>query len=114
MRRLFEIGGVVAAGVLIAFGIVALVMGINGHNTVGNSITQEQITGSPDMTPAAIAPAVKEIQASQAKLAALAKQNGMQFTATEVTAPTGSVAGELVNNGDRARTFAQYMRIHTL
>ena len=114
MRKLFELGGVVAAAVLIAFGITALVMGVNGHDTVGSTIKQEQITGTPDMTPAGIAPAVKEIQASQAKLAALAKKAGVPFTPTEVSAPSGSVAGKLVNSGDRARTFAGYMRIHAL
>ena len=42
--------------VLVAFGVAALVMGINGHDTVGNNLKQEQITGTADMTPAAIAP----------------------------------------------------------
>jgi hypothetical protein len=36
MRKVFEIGGVVAAAVLIAFGIVAIVMGFNGRSTVTN------------------------------------------------------------------------------
>ena len=43
MRKLFEIGGVVAAAVLIAFGIGAVVMGVDGKNTVKNNLAQEQI-----------------------------------------------------------------------
>src|SRR5581483_1778567 len=54
MRRLLEIGGLVAGVVLVAFGIASLVIGINGHSTVNDSIKQEKIVGSPDMTPAAI------------------------------------------------------------
>ena len=54
MRKAFELGGVIAAAVLIAFGIAAIVMGFNGKSTVNSSLKQEQITGTPDMTPAAI------------------------------------------------------------
>jgi hypothetical protein len=114
MRKAFEIGGVLAAIVLIAFGVVALIMGLNGHNTVGNNLKQEQITGTPDMTPTGIAPEVKAIQTAQAQLAAKFKAAGVPFTPTKVVAPTNSVAGKLVDSGDRARTFAQYMRIHAL
>lgn len=49
MRKLFEIGGVVAGAVLIIFGIAAIYMGIDGRSTVRESIKQEQITfGSAD------------------------------------------------------------------
>ncbi len=44
MRKLLEIGGFVAAAVLIAFGVVTIVMGVNGRNTVASSLTTEQIT----------------------------------------------------------------------
>ena len=53
MRKVFEIGGLVAGAVLIVFGVVAIVMGVNGRSTVNSSIKGEQIVGSPDMTPAA-------------------------------------------------------------
>src|SRR5207245_3888975 len=43
LRKLFEIGGFVAAAVLIAFGIAAIVMGFNGRNTVSSSLKQEYI-----------------------------------------------------------------------
>ena len=52
MRRAFEIGGLAAAAILIAFGAVAIYMGVNGHSTVRSSIKQEKIVGSGDMTPA--------------------------------------------------------------
>ena len=43
MRKPFEIGGVIAGAVLIAFGAVAIYMGADGRSTVRNSIDQEQI-----------------------------------------------------------------------
>ena len=98
MRKVFEIGGIVAAAVLIAFGIAAIVMGVNGHSTVQNSLKLEQIVGSPDMTPAAIK--------AEAKKAGLNVAN--------ISFPTLAVAGKAINSGDRARAFAGYMRIHAL
>jgi hypothetical protein len=98
MRKLFEIGGLVAAVVLIGFGIGAVVMGISGGNTVKDSLKLEQITGTPDMTPSAI-------KAEAAKA-------GLDVKA--ITFPTKSVANLPINTGERARTFAEYMRIHTL
>src|SRR5215470_15116256 len=43
-RRIWEIGGFVAGGVLILFGVVALFMGANGLNTTRDSIKAEGIT----------------------------------------------------------------------
>jgi hypothetical protein len=43
MRRFWEIGGFVAGAVLIIFGIVAIVLGVNGYNTVRDSLADEQI-----------------------------------------------------------------------
>ncbi|MFN0155960.1 MAG: hypothetical protein ACKVUT_16430 [Gaiella sp.] len=42
-RRTLEIGGIVAGLILVAFGIAALFMGINGRNTVRDSIKAEGI-----------------------------------------------------------------------
>ena len=97
MRKFFEIGGLVAAVVLIAFGATAIVMGVNGRSTVQDSLKLEQITGSPDMTPSAIA--------------AEAKKAGLPAS---ISLPTTDVAGKPIDTGDRARAFASYMRIHTL
>ena len=98
MRKLFEIGGLVAAAILIVFGVVAIVMGVNGRSTVASELKQQQITGTPDMTPALIK--------SEAVKAGLDIRT--------ISLPTKSVAGLAINSGDRARTFAGYMRIHAL
>jgi hypothetical protein len=98
MRKLFEIGGLVAAAVLIVFGVVAIVMGVTGRSTVASELKQQQITGTPDMTPALIK--------SEAVKAGL--------DISKISLPTKSVAGLPINSGDRARTFAGYMRIHAL
>ena len=113
MRKFFEIGGVVAAAVLIAFGIAAIVMGFNGKSTVNDSLKQEQIVGSPDMTPTAIAGEVKAAQAAQTKLVSQLRDSGAKITPTKIETPTCSVANVSVNDGTKARCFAQYMRIHT-
>jgi hypothetical protein len=48
-RRILEIGGLIAGVVLIAFGIAAIYMGVDGRSTVRDSIKQEQIFfGSTD------------------------------------------------------------------
>jgi hypothetical protein len=96
VRTLFEWGGFAAGAVLVAFGIVAIVMGFSGRSTVADSLKQEKIVGSADMTPALIA---KE-----------AKEAGV----TGVDLPTVAVAGKAIDSGPRARAFASYMRIHAL
>jgi hypothetical protein len=93
---LLEWGGFAAGAVLIAFGVVAIVMGFSGRSTVADSLKQENIVGTPDMTPALIA---KE-----------AKQAGLKG----VDLPTVAVAGKAIDSGPRARAFASYMRIHAL
>lgn len=95
-RKLFEWGGFAAGAVLITFGVVAIVMGFSGRGTVADSLKQERIVGSADMTPALIA---KE-----------AKEAGL----TGVDLPTVAIAGKAIDSGPRARAFASYMRIHTL
>jgi putative Mn2+ efflux pump MntP len=97
MRKFLEIGGFVAAAILIAFGVVAIVMGVNGRSTVNSSLKQEQIVGSPDMTPTAI----------------LAEAQKAGLTKSQIQIPSKSVANVKITNGDLARTFAGYMRIHT-
>jgi hypothetical protein len=97
VRKVFEIGGIVAAVVLIALGVVAVVMGFNGRSTVQDGLKNEFIVGSPDMTPEAIA-----TEARQAKLP------------SSIALPTCNVANEPIDNGTEARCFAEYMRIHAL
>jgi hypothetical protein len=97
IRKLFEWGGFAAGAVLIAFGVVAIIMGFSGRSTVTDSLKQEKIVGSTDMTPALIA---KEVKAA-----------GLTNVANM---PTVAVAGKAINTGPRARAFASYMRIHAL
>ncbi|HET7745179.1 MAG TPA: hypothetical protein VFK76_10605 [Gaiellaceae bacterium] len=51
-RRIWEIGGFIAGGVLILFGIVAIFMGVNGFTTVRDSIKQEGIFFGQSSDPA--------------------------------------------------------------
>jgi len=95
-RKLLKWGGFGAGAVLVAFGVVAIIMGFSGRATVADSLKLEKIVGSADMTPALIA---KE-----------AKDAGL----VGVDLPTVAVAGESINSGPRARAFASYMRIHAL
>ena len=96
MSRLFVLGGIIASVVLIAFGIGCIVVGITGRSDVSDKLKQESITGTPDMTPKAIAVAAKDA--------------GL----TNVELPSCSVAGEAVDSGSKAKCFAEYMRIHAL
>jgi len=43
VRKLFVIGGVVAGIVLVAFGVAAIYMGVDGRSTVRDSLKQEKI-----------------------------------------------------------------------
>jgi len=94
--KLFRYGGVAASVILIVFGIASIAIGAAGRNTVRDNLRAEQITGTPDMTPKAI------------------KAEGTAAGLKNVDYPTCSVAGKSVDNGSRARCFAQYMRVHAL
>lgn len=89
-------GGIAASIVLIAFGIGSMIIGIDGRNTVRDNLALEQIKGTPDMNPTAIAAAAKEA--------------GLK----NVDLPSCTVADQSVDNGSRAKCFASYMRIHAL
>ena len=96
-RRLWEIGGLVSGAVLILFGVVALYLGINGYQTIGDELGKEQIVGGSDMAPAEIQQAASEA--------------GLPET---IELPTCDVVDEPIDTGGEARCFAQYMRIHAL
>jgi hypothetical protein len=95
MSRPFRLGGIIAGLVLIAFGAGAIVIGIAGRSEVNDTISQEQIVGSPDMNPALIAVAAKD-------------------AGLTVALPTCDVAGKAITNGNDAKCFSEYMRIHAL
>ncbi len=96
-RRILELGGLIAAVVLIAFGAGAIVMSVKGRDVVHSELSQQKIVGAADMTPSATA--------VEAKSAGLPK---------DITLPTCNVAGKTVDNGATARCFASYMRVHAL
>ena len=97
-RRVFEYGGIAAAVILIAFGIASVVIGINGRSTVHNSLAEQKVVGTPDMTPAGI-----KAEAEKAKL-----------DVSKLSIPSCTVANKAVASGSDARCFAQYMTIHAL
>ena len=96
-KRIFQWGGVAASVVLMAFGIGAVVIGVQGRSEVQDKLAQEHIVGTPDMTPALIKQA-----AQQANLPA------------SIELPTCSVADQAIDTGAEAKCFAAYMRIHAL
>jgi hypothetical protein len=96
MRKVLEFGGLVAGLVLIVFGVVAIMMGVNGQSTVSNSLKDQKIVGTPDMSPAGISAAVK--------------QAGLK----NVSIPSCNVANQAITSGSKARCFAEYMQIHAL
>jgi hypothetical protein len=95
-RRILEFGGIAAGVLMIAFGIGALVLGLNARSTVGTELTREFIVGSPDMKPSEIEKAVKEAGLSN------------------VPIPSCDVADKEIKTGTDAHCFAQYMRILAL
>ena len=97
MRKVFEIGGIVAAAVLIAFGIGALVLGISGRSDVRDSLRAgtDRRLGRHDA----------RRDRCRGERSRVARNDEL---------PTVDIAGKAIDNGDRARAFASYMRIHAL
>lgn len=95
MNRTFALGGVIASIILIAIGIGSVVIGTGGRSDVRDQIKLEKISGTPDMTPALTEKAVAE-------------------AGLEVKIPDCSVADEPIDDGTKAKCFAEYLRIHAL
>jgi hypothetical protein len=91
------LGGVLACVVLVGAGIAYIAIGISGRNEINHSVAREQIVGTPDMTPAAI----------REEIAKAGLKNVPDI-------PTCTVANQPITNGDDAKCFASYMRIHAL
>jgi hypothetical protein len=96
MKKVFEVGGFIAGGLLVLFGVIVIALGVSGRSTVQSNLSQEKIVGSDDMSPALI------------------KESAAAAGLTDVSLPTCSVAGKSIDTGGEARCFAQYMRIHAL
>jgi hypothetical protein len=91
----FSLGGIVASIILIAFGLGAIIVGAVGRSDVTQQIEQEQITGSPDMSPEGIRAGIEEAD-------------------LDVEVPSCDVADEPIDSGAEAKCFAEYLRIHAL
>lgn len=98
MRKYLELGGALAAVVLIGFGIAAIVLGANGINEVSRGLKQQHITGTPNMSPA--------VETENVKAA------GLDVASVEM--PSCKVVGKAITNGVDARCFAEYMRVDAL
>jgi hypothetical protein len=96
VHRTLSLGGILAAVVLILMGLGSIVVGSMGRAEVSDTLKQERITGTPDMTPELTRAAIEEA--------------GLEG----VEAPDCSVAGEPIESGADAKCFAEYMRIHAL
>jgi hypothetical protein len=98
-RKWLEYGGIASGVVLIAFGIGAIGLSINGHRTVVNSLKAEKIgaEATKGMNPTQIA--------EDAKAAGLPES---------IELPTCNVDGAEIDTSNEARCFAEYMRIHAL
>jgi hypothetical protein len=91
---LLEWGGVAAGAVLIAFGIAAIVMGVNGRSEVRSSLAQENIVGTPDST----IPGQKVDTGSEAKaFADTMREHTLEATGGQTYAEMGRFLDE---NGD--------------
>lgn len=95
MKKALDIGGILASIILVAFGIGAIVLGADGRSTVKDSLAQEHIVGTPDMSPDGI-------------------KAGIEEAGLDVAVPSCDVAEKNIDTGDRARCFAEYLRIHAL
>ena len=95
MSRLYVYAGIAASVVMIGIGIGAIVVGASGRSEVQDKIQDEKIVGTPDMNPDDTEAAVQE-------------------AGIETDIPDCTVADEDVDDGDTAKCFAEYMRIHAL
>lgn len=97
MNRVFTIGGVIASIILIVAGIGTIVVAASGQSDVRDKIEQENIVGTPDMNPDDTRAAVEEAGLTDV-----------------IDIPSCDVAEKAVDSGDRAKCFAEYMRVHAL
>ena len=83
-RKLFEYGGWIAGVVLIAFGVVAIFMGVNGRTEVRDALAAQRITATPDaaeLTGGALQPGEEIRTGAQAKeFATIMEQHALEST----------------------------------
>jgi hypothetical protein len=90
-RKIFWIGGLAAGALLIVLGAIWIWQGATARDEVHDTISREQIVGTPDMSPATFEGEVEG-----------------------VAIPDCDVADEPITTGAEARCFADWMRVHAL
>jgi hypothetical protein len=88
---MFWLGGMAAGVLLVVLGAIWIWQGASARSEVHDTISREQIVGTPDMSPATFKGEVAGIQT-----------------------PSCDVAGKKIDNGSDARCFADWMRVHAL
>jgi hypothetical protein len=91
MRKFFQYGGIVASVVLIAFGIGAIYMGIDGRNQVRSDLAAEKIVGTDDSTiPGQLVDTGSEAQA----FAAVIRKHTLEATGGQTYSEMGRYIGK--------------------
>jgi len=91
LRRMFWVGGMAAGVLLVVLGAIWIWQGASARGEVHDTISREQIVGSPDMSPATF-----------------------EGETEGIDIPSCDVAGEEIDTGEEARCFADWMRVHAL
>lgn len=113
MKRVIEVGGYAAALVLVAFGIAALVIGVNGRSEVRENLKREMIFGGADMYrggEGSIDAAIVEAGLDPATI----DLPDCDVYDPEKATTDPDYGGEPIDDGASAKCFASYMRIHAL
>jgi hypothetical protein len=91
MRKLYQYGGIAASIVLIAFGIGAIYMGVDGRSMVRSDLAREQIVGTDDST----IPGQKVDTGSEAQaFAAVIRKHTLEATGGQTYAQMGRFIGK--------------------
>jgi hypothetical protein len=88
---MFWFGGLAAGVLLIVLGVIWIWQGASARSEVHDTISREQIVGSPDMSPETFEGEVEGVEI-----------------------PSCDVADEEIDTGAEARCFADWMRVHAL
>jgi len=91
VRKLFWVGGMAAGVLLVVLGAIWIWQGASARSEVHKTISREQITGTPDMSPATFKGEVAGVET-----------------------PSCNVADQKIDTGSEARCFADWMRVHAL
>jgi hypothetical protein len=91
IRKVAWLGGLAAGALLVVLGAIWIWQGVSARSEVHDTISREQITGTPDMSPATFKGEV-----------------------AGVATPSCDVAGKKIDTGSEARCFADWMRVHAL